>query len=320
MRTLLLVLAVFLALQPALAQEAVIKHKGTLANSGVFDAPSGAQVRDIYEVYRGARLLGEAMVFEVKGHSATLIQMASFQGTLAPGDRVVFKKHASMPVASAAPSPTPSPQASSTTAPQDGRYPPPRGVYGASHGQGTYPPPNGQGAYPPPSGQGSYPPPNGQAPNGQGTYPPPSGQPPSGQGTYPPPNGQVAGGQRPAQTPVIIQSATHVNNQTHDKSGTEMHGTVMVHNNGTSRATHVVMKVVTDDGREISYPVADLDPNQSRSVEWSSYRAPHAGRPDGPTRIQVTFTLDGQTRTTESYSRPGQAAPAAPAGGTPPGY
>jgi hypothetical protein len=79
---------------------------------------SAVKGRDVFQVTRGGKVVGEAMVMQVKGNSAVLLPGARFSGSLAKGDGVVFLRHAPVPVAQAAP--VPAATTATTTAAQPG--------------------------------------------------------------------------------------------------------------------------------------------------------------------------------------------------------
>lgn len=136
--TALLLLSTLLLLAPsAQAQDAPSGTIGSPAGDGSFKVtfPASAPVapRDVFNVTRDGQVVGQVMILLVPNQGMVAVQM---QGTVKPGDQLVFVRHDTVPVA--APSPTPPPaQADPSAQPPQGGPPP---VYGT-------PPPYNTGSY-----------------------------------------------------------------------------------------------------------------------------------------------------------------------------
>lgn len=115
-----LMLSALLLLAPsARAQDAPSSTIGSPAGDGSFKVtfPSSAPVapRDVFNVTRDGQVVGQVMILLVPNQGMVAVQM---QGTVKPGDQLVFVRHDNVPVA--APSPTPPSQAGTSAPPPQG--------------------------------------------------------------------------------------------------------------------------------------------------------------------------------------------------------
>ena len=135
----LLLLAALLALTPpAPAQTAPSGTVGQPAGTGSFKVsfPASATVatRDVFSVVRDGKTVGQVMILLVPEEGMVAVQM---QGSVKPGDQLVFVRHDAAPANAPAPTPPPAQASASATAqmgPAPGSYiPPPQPQYAGSY-------------------------------------------------------------------------------------------------------------------------------------------------------------------------------------------
>lgn len=95
---------------PALAQAVapgVVDGPARMSGAWMATFPSedAIQPRDIFDVVRGGKTIGQVMVLSLEGQGSVVVPTASFGGTLQKGDALQFSRHAAVPT-----TPPPAPQ------------------------------------------------------------------------------------------------------------------------------------------------------------------------------------------------------------------